>query len=158
VNFDGPIVFCVISRFHGGAFVVFSQALNDSLETIAVEGARASVIGGAPAAAVVFAGEVNERARRDIRVAELEELAVNADGVERARLRARLADATETVRSEKLGEVAAEFDHVHSVERALQVGSVSKLVTAERLRPALIDAVERGISRELERHSATTDA
>ena len=29
VNFDGPIVFCVISRFHGGAFVVFSRALND---------------------------------------------------------------------------------------------------------------------------------
>jgi acetyl-CoA carboxylase carboxyltransferase component len=158
VNFDGPIVFCVISRFHGGAFVVFSQALNDSLETIAVEGSRASVIGGAPAAAVVFAGEVNERARRDIRVAELEELAVKADGAERARLRARLADATETVRSEKLGEVAAEFDHVHSVERALEVGSVSKLVTAERLRPALIDAVERGISRELERHPATRDA
>ena len=26
VNFDGPIVFCVISRFHGGAFVVFSRA------------------------------------------------------------------------------------------------------------------------------------
>jgi hypothetical protein len=24
VNFDGPIVFCVISRYHGGAFVVFS--------------------------------------------------------------------------------------------------------------------------------------
>ena len=29
VNFDGPIVFCVISRYHGGAFVVFSGALND---------------------------------------------------------------------------------------------------------------------------------
>ena len=28
VNFDGPIVFCVISRYHGGAFVVFSKALN----------------------------------------------------------------------------------------------------------------------------------
>ena len=25
VNFHGPIVFCVISRYHGGAFVVFSQ-------------------------------------------------------------------------------------------------------------------------------------
>ena len=24
VNFDGPIVFCVVSRYHGGAFVVFS--------------------------------------------------------------------------------------------------------------------------------------
>ncbi|HEX4982140.1 MAG TPA: carboxyl transferase domain-containing protein, partial [Ilumatobacteraceae bacterium] len=71
VNFRGPIVFCVISRFHGGAFVVFSQALNESLETIAVEGSRASVIGGAPAAAVVFAGEVNARARGDLRVTEL---------------------------------------------------------------------------------------
>ena len=55
VNFDGPIVFCVVSRYHGGAFVVFSQRLNDELEAIALEGAHASVIGGAPAAAVVFA-------------------------------------------------------------------------------------------------------
>jgi acetyl/propionyl-CoA carboxylase alpha subunit/acetyl-CoA carboxylase carboxyltransferase component len=155
VNFRGPIVFCVISRFHGGAFVVFSQALNESLETIAVEGSRASVIGGAPAAAVVFAGEVNDRARRDIRVAELEELAVKAEGAERALLRAQLAEITDTVRSEKLGEVALEFDQVHSVERALQVGSVSMLVSAARLRPTLIDAVERGIRRELE-HEETS--
>src|SRR5713101_9415358 len=28
VNFSGPIVFCVVSRYHGGAFVVFSRALN----------------------------------------------------------------------------------------------------------------------------------
>jgi acetyl/propionyl-CoA carboxylase alpha subunit/acetyl-CoA carboxylase carboxyltransferase component len=158
VNFRGPIVFCVISRFHGGAFVVFSQALNDSLETIAVEGSRASVIGGAPAAAVVFAGEVNERARRDIRVAELEELAVKAEGAERARLRAHLAEVTEMVRAEKLGEVALEFDQIHSVERALEVGSVSQLITAASLRPSLIDAVERGIRRELERHPAMRDS
>ena len=31
VNFDGPLVFCVISRFQGGAFVVFSRALNENL-------------------------------------------------------------------------------------------------------------------------------
>ena len=61
VNFRGPIVFVVVSRYHGGAFVVFSQKLNADLETIAVEGAHASVIGGAPAAAVVFAGEVAAR-------------------------------------------------------------------------------------------------
>ena len=30
VNFEGPIVFCVVSRYHGGAFVVFSAALNDA--------------------------------------------------------------------------------------------------------------------------------
>ena len=56
VNFKGPIVFCVISRYHGGAFVVFSGVLNDNMEIIAVEGSFASVIGGAPAAAVVFSG------------------------------------------------------------------------------------------------------
>ena len=29
VNFKGPVVFCVISRYHGGAYVVFSRMLND---------------------------------------------------------------------------------------------------------------------------------
>ena len=72
VNFDGPIVFCVVSRYHGGAFVVFSATLNESMEIAAVEGSYASVIGGAPAAAVVFAGEVNKRTAADRRISELE--------------------------------------------------------------------------------------
>ena len=83
VNFRGPIVFVVVSRYHGGAFVVFSQKLNADLETIAVEGAKASVIGGAPAAAVVFAGEVAARTRADERVVALEEKAAAAEGNER---------------------------------------------------------------------------
>src|SRR5205823_9608252 len=65
VNFKGPIVFCVISRYHGGAYVVFSRALNEQLEVAALEGTYASVIGGAPAAAVVFASEVDARTRKD---------------------------------------------------------------------------------------------
>ena len=65
VNFDGPIVFCVVSRYHGGAFVVFSRTLNDELYVAAVEGSYASVIGGAPAAAVVFSAEVNARVAHD---------------------------------------------------------------------------------------------
>src|SRR5690606_23510630 len=64
-NFDGPIVFCVVSRYHGGAFVVFSKALNEGMEVAAVEGSHASVIGGPPAAAVVFAGDVNRRTDAD---------------------------------------------------------------------------------------------
>ena len=64
VNFDGPIIFCVVSRYHGGAFVVFSGALNDNMEVIAVEGSFASVIGGAPAAAVVFTRDVEHPHRR----------------------------------------------------------------------------------------------
>ena len=72
VNFDGKVVFCVISRYHGGAFVVFSKALNENMTVLAVEGSFASVIGGAPAAAVVFARQVDARTAADPRVTGLE--------------------------------------------------------------------------------------
>jgi acetyl/propionyl-CoA carboxylase alpha subunit/acetyl-CoA carboxylase carboxyltransferase component len=145
VNFEGPIVFCVISRYHGGAFVVFSNALNDNLQVLALEGTQASVIGGAPAAAVVFPREVDRRVAEDPRVRELERRMAEAGGAERTRLRAEAAHLAQVVASEKLGEVAAEFDTVHSVERARQVGSVHEIIPASRLRPALLAAVERGM-------------
>jgi acetyl/propionyl-CoA carboxylase alpha subunit/acetyl-CoA carboxylase carboxyltransferase component len=148
-NFDGPIVFCVVSRYHGGAFVVFSKALNDHLEVAAVEGSHASVIGGPPAAAVVFAREVDTRTNRDPRVEEARERVSTASDDEVARLRAELEQLRTDVRSEKLGEVAAEFDRVHSVKRAQEVGSVDRIVAAADLRPYLVDAVERGIDRLL---------
>jgi acetyl/propionyl-CoA carboxylase alpha subunit/acetyl-CoA carboxylase carboxyltransferase component len=151
VNFRGPIVFCVVSRYHGGAFVVFSQRLNDNLVTLAVAGSHASVIGGAPAAAVVFAGELTRRTQLDPRVQELAAEAEAASGADRAHLRTELDAVLAEVRSEKLGELAAEFDAIHSVERARQVGSLTAIVSPERLRPELIAAVERGMARELER-------
>ena len=152
VNFDGPIVFCVVSRYHGGAFVVFSGVLNDNMEVIAVEGSYASVIGGAPAAAVVFARDVSKRTARDPRVTELEGQLDGADEVRRAHLQVELADLRATVRSEKLGEVAEEFENVHDIERAQRVGSVHAIIPGRDLRPYLIGAVERG----LERHPAPT--
>ncbi|MFW6009753.1 MAG: carboxyl transferase domain-containing protein, partial [Actinomycetota bacterium] len=147
VNFDGPIVFCVISRYHGGAFVVFSTTLNDHLEVAAVEGSHASVIGGPPAAAVVFAGDVNARTDRDPRVTGLRERVAEAPAEQVASLRAELERVREQVRSEKLGEVAAEFDSIHSIERAQRVGSVDRIVPPGQLRAYLIDAVERGMAR-----------
>jgi acetyl-CoA carboxylase carboxyltransferase component len=150
VNFDGPIVFCVVSRYHGGAFVVFSGTLNDTMEVIAVEGSYASVMGGAPAAATVFVREVSARTDADRRVLELEASLDGAEGDERARLQVELADVRASVRSDKLGEVAAEFDGVHTVERALRVGSIDAIIPAARLRPHLIEAVERGIAHTLE--------
>ena len=146
VNFDGPIVLCVISRYHGGAFVVFSGRLNDRMQVLAVEGAHASVIGGAPAAAVVFTREVDARTQADERVRRLEDAIAAAPPQDRARRRAELAGVRSAVRNEKLGEVAAEFDATHSVERAKAVGSVHEIVAADRLRPSLIDAVERGLA------------
>ncbi len=145
-------MFCVVSRYHGGAFVVFSGTLNDNMEVAAVEGSYASVIGGAPAAAVVFAGEVNKRTAADPRIADLE---------------ARIAEARQDrcrrpkpsgsppswptlrpgVRAEKLGQVADEFDAAHSVQRAQRVGSVDGIVPATGLRPYLVDAVRRGMAK-----------
>jgi acetyl-CoA carboxylase carboxyltransferase component len=147
VNFEGPIVFCVVSRYHGGAFVVFSRALNPNVVTLAVDGSYASVIGGAPAAAVVFAREVGDRTRSDPRVRALEQAIVGARDSQQAELRHRLAGVAAEVRSEKLGELADEFDRVHSAARALEVGSLDRIVAAADLRPALIEAVERGIER-----------
>jgi acetyl-CoA carboxylase carboxyltransferase component len=157
VNFEGPIVFCVVSRYHGGAFVVFSQRLNDELETVALEGAHASVIGGAPAAAVVFAGEVKRRAREDPRIRQIEESIERAEGAQRQALRSEREELWETVHSEKLGEMAAEFDAVHSVERAVEMGSVSRIIPPRSLRPYLIEAVERGIRRTEERLAEADD-
>jgi acetyl-CoA carboxylase carboxyltransferase component/biotin carboxyl carrier protein len=151
VNFAGPIVFCVISRYHGGAFVVFSAALHDNMEVAALEGTHASVIGGAPAAAVVFAREVDQRTRKDERIVDLEKQIADPNTPDKGTLRAHLEDLLDAVRSEKLGEVAEEFDHIHSVERAQRVGSIHHILPPERLRPYLIEALERGMEKELER-------
>ena len=145
---DGPIVFCVISRYHGGAFVVFSKALNPNMTVLALEGSFASVLGGAPAAAVVFSGEVNARTATDPRVAE-------PAGPGRPRPAApsgprctrELAEVQAAVRAEKLGEVAAEFDRVHSIQRAVEVGSVDAIISAAELRPRIIEAIEHGLRR-----------
>src|SRR5699024_9527597 len=143
VNFAGPIVFCVISRYHGGAFVVFSKALNPNMTVLAVEGSFASVIGGAPAAAVVFAGEVDKRTAADARVTELESRVAAADDAARAELSGELTDVRATVRAEKLNEVAGEFDRMHSVQRAVSVGSVDAIIDAAELRPRIIEAISQ---------------
>jgi acetyl/propionyl-CoA carboxylase alpha subunit/acetyl-CoA carboxylase carboxyltransferase component len=144
VNFEGPIVFVVVSRYHGGAFVVFSKALNRRMTVLAVEGSYASVIGGAPAAAVVFARDVDARTAADPRVAGLEARIAEADEAERAVLGAELAQVRTAVRAETLGAVAAEFDRVHDIHRAVDVGSVDAVIPAVELRPRIVEALDRG--------------
>jgi len=145
VNFRGPIVFCVISRYHGGAFVVFSKALNPGMTVLALEGSFASVLGGAPAAAVVFAAEVANRTATDPRVAGLQARVGEAGAGDRGALSTQLAEVQAAVRAEKLGEVAAEFDRIHSIQRAVEVGSVDAIISVAGLRPAIIGAIERGL-------------
>jgi acetyl-CoA carboxylase carboxyltransferase component len=131
--------------------VVFSNALNENMEVLALEGSFSSVIGGAPAAAVVFTREVNKRTAADPAVRELEaQLAASTDDAARANLRVKLAATRAAVRSDKLGEVAAEFEAVHNVERARQMGSVHSIIPAAELRPSIVAAMERGMDRTLE--------
>ncbi len=146
-NFRGPIVFVVVSRYHGGAFVVFSKQLNPMMEIAAVEGSYASVIGGAPAAATVFAREVQARTEGDPRVTDLRTRITAAEPDDTGALRAALAQMIDQVRSEKLGEVADEFDAIHTIQRARRVGSVDTIIPAAELRPYVIAAIERGLAR-----------
>jgi acetyl/propionyl-CoA carboxylase alpha subunit/acetyl-CoA carboxylase carboxyltransferase component len=143
VNFDGKVVFCVISRYHGGAFVVFSKALNDNMTVLAVEGSFASVIGGAPAAAVVFARQVDARTDADPRVSELEAAVSAATQREKmAELVCELAEVRASVRAEKLSALGAEFDAIHSIQRAVEVGSVDAVIAARELRYAIAEQID----------------
>lgn len=142
VNFTGPIVFVVISRYHGGAFVVFSKRLNTNMTVLALEGSFASVLGGAPAAAVVFAGEVAKRTAADARVSELEARLRAADAPSRAVMHAELTELRSGVRAEKISEIATEFDGTHSIHRAVEVGSVDRVISVAELRPAIIKTIE----------------
>jgi acetyl/propionyl-CoA carboxylase alpha subunit/acetyl-CoA carboxylase carboxyltransferase component len=144
VNFRGPIFFVVTSRFHGGAYVVFSTRLNDGLHAIALEGAYASVIGGGPAATVIFGDRVRRLTDQDPRVVALRrDLGAAVSRLDKAAIRSRLATVRAAVQAGHHAAVAAEFDRIHSVERALQVGSIDEIVAAADLRRVLIEHLDR---------------
>ena len=97
---------------------------------------------------MVFAREVQARTDADPRVIDATRRVEASSGDdERQAARRELRAITESVRSEKLGEVAREFDDVHSINRALDVGSVDRIIPARRLRPYLVGALERGMAR-----------
>lgn len=143
VNHRSPLVFCVLSRYHGGAFVVFSTVLNERVEVLALHGAKASVLGGAPAAAVVFSRDVAHRARTDPRVEQARRAVERAEPAERLRAEERLAAVEEQVRAELRGVVGREFDEIHTIERARRVGSVDRVVGVDDLRREIVAALRR---------------
>ena len=120
VAFDRPIYFVVLSRYHGGAYVVFSKRLNPRLQVIALEGSYASVIGGGPAASIVFGREVNALATQ------------RGGGAEAQR------DAH--------AEVAQRFDQTHDIHRAQRVGSIDVVLPLSKLRAHLASALSEGTS------------
>ena len=102
------------------------------------------MLGGGPAASVVFAREVRAQAVADPRVKE-KERAVRWKPTTKAR--EELDDLLAEVTLEKQAEVAAEFDRVHSVERARDVNSLTDIVRPEQMRPFLIEALARAAAK-----------
>ena len=142
VNYKGPIVFLVIARYHGGAYVVFSKSLNPNLRVGAVKGSYASVLGGAPAAAVIFPREVSKETYLDPRLTKCMNN-LNAG-------KCTQHDYDELFRkiyNEKQRELGQLFDKTHSVERAKRVGSIDDIVTPEKIRSYLIRSIEKGMKK-----------
>jgi acetyl-CoA carboxylase carboxyltransferase component len=145
VNFAGPIVFLVVSRYHGGAYVVFSRELSSNLRAIALEGSYASVIGGGPAATVVFAREVRARVAADPRIQASRARLQDSSGADTRAVFDRLR---RDVTIEKRAEVAADFDAIHTVGRAKQVGSLEDIIPAAEIRPRLIALLDAEARRD----------
>ena len=140
VNFKGPIAFLVVARYHGGAYVVFSKALNPNLRAAALEGSFASVLGGAPAAAVVFPREVKQETFSDPRITEM------LDCLNRGSCSQREYDElVSKVYNEKQTALGQKFDKIHSVQRAKEVGSIDDIVKPSEIRPYLIRTIEAGM-------------
>jgi acetyl/propionyl-CoA carboxylase alpha subunit/acetyl-CoA carboxylase carboxyltransferase component len=141
VRFEGPLFFVIVSRYHGGAYVVFSKSLNPRLRVLALTGSYASVIGGSAAAAVVFSREVRARAAADPIVHRAREaMHREPHGAKRASYERALDEATRTAQAD----VAREFDAIHTVERARRVGSIDAVIEPEALRPAVIRELHAG--------------
>ena len=146
VNFQGPLIFVVVSRYHGGAYVVFSRELNENLRAVALEGSFASVIGGGPAATVIFPREVRARVAADPRIEAIRQsLKTNPN----AELRAEFDRLRRDITLEKRAEVAAEFDSIHSVERAKSVGSLEEIIPALRVRPFIVELLDSASGQRL---------
>ncbi|MFW6292304.1 MAG: carboxyl transferase domain-containing protein [Spirochaetota bacterium] len=137
VNFKGPLVFVVVARYHGGAYVVFSKMLNPSLRAYALEGSYASVLGGAPAAAVVFPRQVEQETQQDPRYAEAaKRLEEDPSFTQR-----EFDEIYRAVHTEKQSALATRFDNVHNIERARQVNSIDGIITVSELRSLIVSRI-----------------
>jgi acetyl-CoA carboxylase carboxyltransferase component len=124
-NFEGPIVVVVLGRFHGGAYVVFSKALNPSVKILALDGAFVSVIGGDAAAGAVFGGELKK----------LEAAAMARDPSQ---------DPVVVHRRERAA-LARKFDQVHDVRRAAAVGSIDEVIEVHEIRASVARLIGAGV-------------
>lgn len=136
VNFKGKIIFIVLSRYHGGAYVVFSKKLNKNIVSLAIEGTFASVIGGAPAAAVVFSSQIDKK------LLTVETYKKIKDSLDAGVISKKEYEKEKNnIRLQLQSEFAEEFEKVHSVERALKMGSIDKIIKIENIKEEIFEAL-----------------
>ena len=142
VKFSGPIIFVVIGRYHGGAYVVFSKKLNPNLRALALSGSFASVIGGAPAAAVVFPRQVSVLVEQDEEIKRLRKSLLHTSPNESLALEEKLQKRFEQVLLEQRGVIAQQFDSIHTVNRAIEHGSLDRIIQLRNLRREIVTEIE----------------
>ena len=101
------------------------------------------VVGAGPGGAATAAWLA--KAGKDVVL--LEKRLADAAPADRALLQHELHQLTARLTTEVQAAVAREFDDIHTVERALRVGSIDHIVTPSDLRPYLIGAVARGLRK-----------
>jgi hypothetical protein len=114
--------------------------LNPGLRAAALEGSYASVIGGAPAAAVVFPKAVTSEVYSDPRI-----IKAMADLKAEKMSQKDYDSFYNEVKNEIQARLGGEFDKIHSVERAKTVGSIDDIIKPKELRPYIISVVEKGM-------------
>jgi acetyl-CoA carboxylase carboxyltransferase component len=151
VNFKGPLIFIVISRYHGGAYVVFSKSLNPNIRAAALKSTFASVIGGAPAAAVVFPRQVLKNTFSDPQIIEAQERLKSGEIT-----KVEYDDIFQNVHLEQQSKMAHVFEGIHTVERAQKVGSIDDIIGASELRPYIYGQLSEGIKDYAEKNTKST--
>ncbi|MFT6399116.1 MAG: acetyl-CoA carboxylase carboxyltransferase component [Bradymonadia bacterium] len=81
---------------------------------------------------------MRKRAGKDARVIAAREALLSAQREIQPRLREELDEVMAEVVLEEQQKLAAEFDSIHTVERAVQVGSLDAVIAPRDLRPEII--------------------
>ena len=89
----------------------------------------------------------------DPRIVQLQAELEQADSSEVPALREQLDSLKHEVMLEQRGNLARTFDAIHSVDRAIEQGSLDAVIEAENLRPAIVDALSKSLKKH-HRHAA----
>lgn len=137
VHYEGAMVIVNLGYMVGGAYVAFSQQLNPRVKIIAVEGAKAQVVGGNIAAKVVFTARIRKKAEKDPRLVDLKK-----NGIKTVEGDSRIETLFRTIIGEIEVEEEKTFNDIHDVKRAQKVGAVDTVISPENLRYEIINKIE----------------